>query len=240
MEFKSKSGSRLYLLSGSLVELRGEPCVLISAVDITERKRAEEHTRLLMREMNHRANNLLSIVLGLVQQTGATYGEERTSTRIAERIQGLTASNKLLISGEQRGADMQALVASQLGPFADLALRVSTKGPALRLNAAAAQAIGMALHELATNAVKYGAFSSPIGAIHIEWEVEGEESNQFFRIGWTERDGPPVAAPERSGFGRVVMEEMARHALSCEVKLAFDPKGVVWMLHCPAKEVLER
>jgi PAS domain S-box-containing protein len=239
MTFQRKSGPRVYLLSGALVELRGEPCVLLSAVDITGRKRSEEKIRLLMREMNHRANNLLSVVIALVQQTGAAYGDVRVSDRIAERIKGLTASNSLLISGEWRGAEIGELIRTQIGPFADTAARVRTKGPSLRLNATAVQSIGMALHELSTNAIKYGALASPHGSIEIEWGVDGGSGQEAFFLTWREQGGPPVDPPQRSGFGRTVIEQMASHAVNGRSELTFDRCGLVWALRCAAKEALE-
>jgi PAS domain S-box-containing protein len=240
LTFKNKRGRRVYLVSGAQVELRGEACALISAVDITDRKQDEDKVRLVMREMNHRANNLLALVLGLVQQTGRALGDERVTDRIVDRIKGLTASNQLLVSGDWRGADLQELIQSQLSPFVDVAARVSLAGPPVHLSASATQAVGMALHELATNAVKYGALSAPDGAIRLEWSLARNEKGSVFQLTWTEQGGPPVDPPQRSGFGRVVIEQMIRHSLSGETDLQFSRSGISWTLRCPAKEILER
>jgi two-component sensor histidine kinase len=108
-------------------------------------------------------------------------------------------------------------------------------GPRLRVNAVAAQAIGLALHELSTNAGKYGALSTDKGRVEIRWGIEGET----FTISWTERDGPPVSPPQRRGFGTVVMKEMAERSVDGRVELGHAPSGVTWSLTCPAVNVLE-
>jgi two-component sensor histidine kinase len=108
-------------------------------------------------------------------------------------------------------------------------------GPTLHLNAAAAQAIGLALHELTTNAGKYGALSKHPGRLDIGWATDGET----FTMNWTERDGPPVSAPQRRGFGSVVMHEMAERSLDGKVDLKYAPSGVTLRLICPATNALE-
>jgi two-component sensor histidine kinase len=108
-------------------------------------------------------------------------------------------------------------------------------GPRLRLNAASAQAIGLALHELATNAGKYGALSTGIGRVDISWDT----TDDTFTMGWTEREGPSVSAPARCGFGAMVTKEMAEHSMDGRVELDYAPSGVNWRLTCPVAKVLE-
>jgi two-component sensor histidine kinase len=103
------------------------------------------------------------------------------------------------------------------------------------VNAVAAQAIGLALHELSTNAGKYGALSTDTGRVDIRWGIEGET----FTISWTESDGPPVSPPQRRGFGTAVMKEMAERSLDGRVELDYAPSGVTWRLTCPAAKALE-
>jgi two-component sensor histidine kinase len=103
------------------------------------------------------------------------------------------------------------------------------------LNAAAAQAIGLALHELATNAAKYGALSVDVGRVDVRWRLEGDT----FMMSWTERNGPPVSPPERRGFGSTVVDSMAKLSVGGEVKLDYAPSGLMWRLTCPAANAVE-
>jgi two-component sensor histidine kinase len=129
------------------------------------------------------------------------------------------------------------LVHAQLAHFADLiGSRIAVLGPKLRLNAASAQAIGLALHELATNAGKYGALSTDRGRVDVCWGTDGDA----FTISWTERDGPPVLPPERRGFGTEVIEAMARYSIGGTVNLDYATSGVTWRLTCPTGQVLEQ
>jgi PAS domain S-box-containing protein len=199
--------------------------------DITERKAHEEQIHLLMREVNHRAKNMLSLVQAIARQTAARDPDDFIGC-FTERIQALAANQDLLIRNEWQGVDLEDLVRAQLAHFADLVgSRIDVDGPKLRLNAAAAQAIGLALHELATNAGKYGALSTDRGRVNVCWGTVGD----VFTMSWSERDGPTVAAPRRRGFGTTVIETMAKHSLDGEVDLDYAPSGVTWRLACPAK-----
>jgi PAS domain S-box-containing protein len=206
-----------------------------TANDITERKEREERERLLMREINHRAKNMLSVVDAVAHQTAAKTPEDFVE-RFSERIQALSANQDLLIRNEWRGVDVEDLVRAQLAPFADLiGSRIVVRGPKLRLNAASAQAIGLALHELATNAGKYGSLSTERGRVDVSWGL----ANNTFTMSWAERDGPPVCPPQRRGFGTVVMQEMAERSVGGAVDLDYAPSGLTWRLTCPAANALE-
>jgi PAS domain S-box-containing protein len=199
--------------------------------DISARKRAEDQVHLLMREANHRVKNILSLVQAIVRQTAPD-----CFPIVSERIRALAANQDLLVRNEWRGADVEDLVRAQLAHLADFfESRISVDGPKLHLNATAAQAIGLALHELATNAGKYGALSTAIGHVDIHWQVDGD----LFAIGWLERDGPPVRPPKRRGFGSTVIESMAKLAVNGEVQLDHAPSGLAWHLSCPAANALE-
>ena len=210
--------------------------------DITERKWREEERkeraereRLLMREINHRAKNMLSLVHAIARQTAAREPPDFIG-RFTERIRALAANQDLLIRNEWHGVEVKDLVRAQLAHFADLVgSRIAAHGPTLRLNAAAAQAIGLAMHELATNAGKYGALSMDTGQVNVYWETDGDT----LTMSWTECSGPPVSAPERRGFGTVFMQEMVEHSVDGNVHLAYAPSGLTWRLTCPAASALE-
>jgi PAS domain S-box-containing protein len=210
--------------------------------DITERKKREEERReraekehLLMREINHRAKNMLSVVDAIAHQTVASNPEDFVE-RFSERIQALSANQDLLVRNEWRGVDVEELVHAQLAHFAGLiGSRITVQGPRLRLKAASAQAIGLALHELATNAGKYGALSTDTGRVDVCWGADGNALN----MSWTERGGPPVSAPKRRGFGTIVMETMAERSVDGMVELDYAPSGLTWRLTCSATNALE-
>jgi two-component sensor histidine kinase len=188
-----------------------------------------------MREINHRAKNMLSVVDAIAHQTAARNPADFIE-RFSQRIQALSANQDLLVRNQWKGVEIEDLAGAQLAAFADLiGSRIVVHGPPLRLNAASAQAIGLALRELATNAGKYGALSKDTGRLYIDWRIEDEA----FTMSWTERDGPPVSAPQRRGFGTIVMQEMAQRSVDGEVDLHYAPSGVTWRLTCPAVNALE-
>jgi two-component sensor histidine kinase len=204
--------------------------------DITERKRAEELQSLLMREINHRTKNMLSVVLSIARQTAASDTAEFIR-HFSARIQALSANQDLLIKSDWRGVDLEDLVRAQLAHFVDLiGTRISVDGPHVRLAAAAAQSIGIALHELATNAGKYGALSGECGRVEIGWRLNGDE----FTISWAECDGPHVEAPKRHGFGSTVISMVAKASVDGDVELDYAPTGLIWRLKCSADKVLEQ
>jgi PAS domain S-box-containing protein len=220
----------------SVLTSQGAIDYLVSVVeDISERKRAEEEIRLLMREANHRAKNMLGLVQVIARQTAASSPESFTE-RFAARIQALAANQDLLVRHKWHGVDMEDLVRAQLAHFADLiGPRIAVGGPKLHLNAAASQALGLAIHELATNAGKYGALSTDAGHVDIDWRLDGET----LAMNWTERGGPPVGQPEHLGFGTTVTRSMAKRSLDGEVELDYAQSGLAWHLTCPATNALE-
>jgi two-component sensor histidine kinase len=188
-----------------------------------------------MREINHRAKNMLSVVDAIAHQTAAR-NPEGFIERFSERIQALSANQDLLVRNEWNGVEIADLVRAQLAHFADLiGSRIALNGPRLRLKPASAQAIGLALHELATNAGKYGALSTDTGRAYVSWARDGD----ILTMSWVEREGPPVSKPQRRGFGSIVMETMAERSVDGKVDLEYAPSGVTWRLTCPAANALE-
>jgi PAS domain S-box-containing protein len=214
----------------------GQMHALESNRDITARKHAEEQIHVLMHEINHRSKNMLSLVQAIARQIAAREPEDFIE-QFTERIQALAANQDLIIRNEWRGVDVEDLVRAQLAHFADLVgSRIAMHGAKLYLTAAAAQAIGLALHELATNAAKYGALSTDAGRIDVGWQLDGD----VFTISWAERGGPPVQRPERRGFGSTVIQSMMKRSLNGEVQLDYAQSGLEWRLTCQATTALEQ
>ena len=206
--------------------------------DITERKQHEQRQLLFMREVNHRSMNMLSLVYAIARQTASS--DNDFIDRFGERIQGLAAAQDLLFQHHWMAVPVADLVRSQLAHFWDLVGdRVTLAGPPLSLTPDAAQAVGMALHELATNAAKYGALSNETGRITIEW-MTGPEASQDrrFKMSWREEGGPPVSRPEGRGFGSRVTTEMVEVGTGGEVTIEYAATSLEWRLSCATVDVL--
>jgi PAS domain S-box-containing protein len=204
-------------------------------VDFTHRKQHEEHAELLMQEVNHRAKNLLAVVQAVARQT-ARSDPQLFAEQFGKRLAGLAASHDLLVRSEWRGVDLDDLLRSQLAHFAGLiGSRIILQGPRLQITPSAAQAIGMAIHELATNAGKHGALSTAEGSVRIGWALQAAER---FTIEWRETDGPPCAPPNHRGFGHTVIVNMAKHALDADVSLSYPESGLAWRLDAAAERML--
>ena len=223
-----------------LRDATGKPTSFIVLVtDITERKRQEEQIKRLMREVNHRSKNILTVVQAVARQTVAKNPDDFLD-RFQERIAALSASQDLLIRNNWKGVHLDRLARSQLAHFDDLiGTRIKIDGPPLLVSASAAQTLGMALHELATNAGKYGALSTDTGSVEVTWRVEREGLVGTFLISWRESNGPTVKAPARDGFGSTVIGQLVEIGLNATVKLDYASSGLVWRLRSPIGSVLE-
>jgi len=204
--------------------------------DITDRKTRELHIQFLLREMTHRSKNLLAVVMSLASRTARTTSSLADfQERFGRRIQGLAASHEVLVRETWRGAPLRELIHEQLVPFVDPAsARVSLEGPNLTLKPDAAQAIGLAIHELATNAVKYGALSVPAGSVSVQWTFADE-----VELAWRERNGPPVVPPLATGFGHVVVHQITEAAIDGRAETWFDPSGILWSVTFPKSNLVD-
>ena len=211
--------------------LRDESGALVGAVnmfvDITDRKLAEERQDLLTNEVNHRANNLLSVVQSIVRLTRS---DDVDSLReaINGRIQALARAHSLLAKSRWLGADMQHLVSEELAPYMGEEARAWVSGTMLPLRPSAAQSIALIVHELVTNAAKYGALSNAEGRVQIEWR----RGKADILIRWREEGGPAVSPPERRGVGSTVIER-AIAQLEGEVSYDWTPAGLVFEFRAP-------
>lgn len=206
-----------------------------AAVDITERKETEAHLRLLMREITHRSKNLLAVIQGMARQTARHAGSiEGFLEQFGARVQALATSHDLLVMESWHGVSLHDLVRSQLAPYMDrYGSQLAFDGPSVLLKPEAAQSLGLALYELASNAAKYGALATPAGRISILWERQPAEAGSGMELVWKESGGSPVAQPTRRGFGTLVIERHLARSLDAEVEYAFSPAGVCCRVQVP-------
>ncbi|MGA7325620.1 MAG: sensor histidine kinase, partial [Rhodomicrobium sp.] len=206
--------------------------------DVTDRK-LEEKNRLLSQEVRHRVKNMLAVVLAIAHQTAFGDVPSASVEKLVLRIAGLGASLDLLTNGTE--LSLSALIQAQLASFVDsFTNQVTFRGPALALHAAAAQALGMAFHELATNSMKYGALSKSGGRISIQWEIRDHGHGKQFHTTWSEQGGPEIKAPIRQGFGYTVMVSAVEASLAGKVQLRYPSSGLVWELTAPLDEIMVR
>lgn len=210
------------------------------AVDVSERKSNEDQLRLLLRELTHRCKNLLAVIHAIARQTASrTRSVEDFLDRFSARLVAIGCSHDLLIADDWHGASLRMLVEQQLGEHADrFGEQIAIEGEDVMLKPEAVQNLGLALHELATNAQKYGSLSEPDGTVSIRWQFCEEASK--LRLTWQEKGGPPVRPPERSGFGRAMIETVVSRALEGDVNLSFPPKGVRCVIVIPSDQVTSR
>jgi PAS domain S-box-containing protein len=207
----------------------GRMAYLIKIIqDITARRRSDEVRQMLTREVNHRSKNLLTIVQVIARQTAARSPQDFLDS-FGERLRALAANQDLLVKSEWQRLTLSDLVTSQLDCFGGTGSRVVLSGPPVTVAPSAAQVLGMALHELATNAARYGSLSNNSGRVEIAWAIE-EDS---FSLSWRETGGPEVTAPGETGFGTIVLDKMTASSMSGDVRINYAPEGVVWRLRCP-------
>ncbi len=210
--------------------------------DVTEHKRKDEQASILLRELSHRSKNLLTVIESILRQSAKSAGtKEDFVARFSERLHALANAHDLLARNNSLSVSMTDLIFSQVGHHWEPGQRrISMSGLGVRVKPDAAQMIGMALHELSTNAAKYGALSNQTGRVSISWRTDPDDSGEpAFQLKWVERGGPPVSAPERRGFGTTVIQRVAGQSLNGSATLDYFPEGVVWVLRAPRSAVLD-
>jgi PAS domain S-box-containing protein len=211
---------------------RRAPDLLGIAVDITQQKKAEEHLRLLIGELNHRVKNMLAIVQSVIAQTLRTSDPKLALANIEGRLQALAQAHDILTSSAWQGADLRTLVLASVSPhMAGRPERMLIEGPPVHLPARFVVPISMIFHELATNALKYGSLSSDAGTVEIAWSTSAGDDAAELDLRWRERGGPVVERPSRPGFGLRMIERSVASELGGRVQLDFQPTGLVCDLH---------
>ena len=214
----------------------GKAFVVASIVDISARNEAEQRMQFVMRELTHRSKNLLAVIQAIARRTAATSADMQAfNSNFGERLRGLAKSHDLLVERNWEGALIDDLVRSQFALLeGSEAERIMTQGPAMMLVPQAAQYLGLGLHELATNAAKYGALAVPTGQVQVTWQEDG---GRFILI-WRESGGSVMTPPDRKGFGRVILEEVVPGMLGGNATAAFDAKGMSWTLNVPLGKIV--
>jgi two-component sensor histidine kinase len=227
--------------AGEAVPARAYPIAEIGTVSQAladasrRRKAAETEVRLLMRELAHRSKNQLTVIASMAKQSAKLADSlPEFIAGFERRIFSLARSTDLLLAHGPAGIDLREVFARQVDPLCPLESgRVTLNGPPLAISTQAAQILGMAAHELATNAARHGAFASPAGTIEITWRVAGER----LEIAWRERSAAFAGVAERRGFGTTVLETMVSRSLGAEVARTYHADGVQWTAAIPLENL---
>lgn len=207
--------------------------------DITDARRAEERRKLLLDELNHRVKNSLATVQSIAMHTlGSAESPAAFNRQFNERLMALSEAHNLLTRGDWLGANLLDVISQELAPYQGVdGSRVALRGGEVRLDPKETLALGMVLHELATNAAKYGALSADAGLVDVMWESRLDGDAPSLRLTWTERGGPPVNPPRRRGFGSRLIERGLGHELGARTALSFNPAGVECVIDLPRREM---
>jgi PAS domain S-box-containing protein len=215
---------------------QGSDRLLGFLIDISERKSSEQRQRLMMAELDHRVKNNIATVIALLEQTGrTTRTQQELQQTLLGRLQALARMHKALSRTHWEGVGLKALVSQTLEPYqSDPPGRVEVCGDDFTLPARAASPVAMAIHELATNAVKYGSLSVAQGRVRVEWSVEEDESGgRAIALEWIESGGPRVASPTVPGFGTELIQGGIAYELHGEARIHFDAGGVRCVMRIP-------
>jgi PAS domain S-box-containing protein len=238
-EVRFDNGASRYLLGNAtpLRDAQGDPRGAVAAfVDITDRKRAEQQRNLLIAELSHRVKNTLATVISIARQSfsrNPNIDEARRS--FDARIRALAQAHSRLAEANWSGVSLKTMLLDELAPYlCEDGSNVRVSGLPIALNAKCALTLGMAIHELATNAAKYGALSTKAGSVDVAWHLDSH--HKHLRICWTESSGPTVSAPESSGFGRLLLERALSSDVGGDVQLDFAEDGLKCLIAIPLDE----
>ena len=202
---------------------------------IEELEAVSSRQKVLIRELHHRVRNMLATIQGVMAVTSRSSGNIQEFTRsFSERLQSLARTHQLLTDDLLQSASLSHLLTQELKPFDDgSGQRFALQGPAVDLPSSLAVPFGMAIHELTTNALKYGALSTPAGRILVHWDVHGLDGARELSVKWTERGGPIVRPPKRKGFGTILIDRVLGPQAQAKTRLIYDPGGIVFEMRAP-------
>jgi two-component sensor histidine kinase len=192
-----------------------------------------------MSELSHRSKNLLAVIQAMAKRTArSALSLDNFQSAFGDRLRAMAISHDLLVSQNWACVSLRLLILRQFELFGTLrSAQLHYHGPEVSIEPAAAQSIGLALHELTTNSIKYGALSRPSGKVTVSWGFKGDERNRLW-LCWRESGGPPVEPPKREGFGHVVIRDMIAYSLEGEVSIDFAPSGLTWTAIFPSSVIV--
>ncbi len=237
-EVRFSDGSSRFLLGNAtpLRDANGQPAGAVAAfLDITERKEAEFQRDLLVAELSHRVKNTLATVISIARQSFATNPDPHEAQRsFNARIRAMGQTHGRLAESNWAGVQLATLLNDELAPYRhENGANIEVTGPPVRLDPKQALTLGMAMHELATNAAKYGALSTHAGVVRVGWELDRPTGELIIR--WSESGGPAVPAPNRNGFGRLLIEKVLVADLNGEVRMDFAGQGLTCVIKVPLR-----
>jgi two-component sensor histidine kinase len=209
--------------------------------ELARRELREDRIKGLLRELAHRAKNLLAVIQAIARHTAPETGAERSYAHaLRARIAGLSYTHDLVAEEEWRGARLLDLAGRQLSHFIEpVPPRVELDGPELLIAPAAAQQLGLALHELGANAVEHGSLKTLQGKVSFQWRLEGTLSAQpWLHLHWRELNGPPAKPPQRKKFGTLVLERLVPDGLAGSATLSFEEPGLTWTCEMPSNPIV--
>jgi PAS domain S-box-containing protein len=207
--------------------------LLMIVIDIAERKRAEEHQHLLIGELHHRTQNIFAVVQAVANRSLSGERTLEDARRVfLNRLHALSRTYTTLTEGAWRGAELEKILRDELTAFS---ARIDIGGDPVMIQPSAAQTFALIFHELATNAIKYGALSVSSGSLTVRWTVRGERNAATFELSWREQGGPPVSPPARKGYGQTILEDGARHI--GEPRITYAPEGLRYDLTASVKSI---
>lgn len=236
-KFRRKDGSRGWARVSSTA-VRDADGTFLYAVrvveDITERRRADKRQKLLIDELNHRVKNTLATVQSLAWQAARPgVPPQVAQQRFQERLLALSRTHNLLNETHWEGASLKTILETELGPYATAAGRVQLKGPEVHLEAKLAVVLGMAVHELTTNAAKHGALSVASGRVQVDWKIDDRGGKAVLAIGWCELGGPTLAAQPSPGFGSRLLRQTITRELAGQLEIRYEREGVCYTIAIP-------
>jgi PAS domain S-box-containing protein len=231
-------GKMLWLENHRTTDPSNERFFIGITQDITRRKNAEEKVELVLHELAHRIKNQYSVIIKIARDTYRQAATEKEfNDAFQARMVGLSRSNDLLLRGGGQEVDLKALILSQVESFGN-SRRMALNGPPMAVSADAAQYFAMAIHELSTNALKYGAFSVETGRVEVTWAIlQDQDSPATFQLSWKERGGPKPNSKSRNGFGTMVLERLMPAAVEGRSESVAESSGLKWILHAPLSRV---